>query len=147
MFNHLAKIPQVRSSYPPNELWNSRWRSRERFRVSMKVPSAPAQDRSIHTSLTITGPMTARAKARFEGTVQGVSFRAYTRRYAISAGVCGWVRNLPDGSVEAVLEGDREAVEGVIHRLCTEHPMAVVQRCDIQWEPPTGEFDSFSIRR
>ncbi len=90
--------------------------------------------------------MLVRAKARFEGTVQGVSFRAYTRRYAISAGVCGWVRNLPDGSVEAVLEGDQDAIEGVIHRLCTEHPLAVVKKCDVRWEKPTGEFDSFSIR-
>ncbi|NLT38333.1 MAG: acylphosphatase [Methanomassiliicoccus sp.] len=92
------------------------------------------------------GAMPVRAKARFEGTVQGVSFRAYTRRYAISAGVCGWVRNLPDGSVEAVLEGDQDAIEGVIHRLCTEHPLAVVKKCDVRWEKPTGEFDSFSIR-
>lgn len=76
-----------------------------------------------------------------------MSFRAYTRRYAISAGVSGWVRNLPDGSVEAVLEGDREAIEHVIHRLCTEHPMAVVKKCNVQWETPTGEFDSFSIRQ
>jgi acylphosphatase len=51
------------------------------------------------------------------------------------------------GSVEAVLEGDREAIEHVIHRLCTEHPMAVVKKCNVQWETPTGEFDSFSIRQ
>lgn len=101
----------------------------------------------IHTTPTIIGAMSARAKARFEGTVQGVSFRAYTRRYAISAGVCGWVRNLPDGSVEAVLEGEREAIERVIRRLCTEHPIAVVKKCYVQWENPTGEFDSFSIRQ
>ncbi len=95
----------------------------------------------------LPGSMTARARVRFEGKVQGVSFRAYTRRYAIAAEVCGWVQNLPDGSVEAVFEGERENIEKVVHRLRTEHPWAEVQRCDVQWEAPTGGFDSFAILR
>jgi acylphosphatase len=91
--------------------------------------------------------MMERAEVTFFGTVQGVSFRAYTRRYAIAAGVHGWVRNRPDGSVEAVLEGERKDIEGVIHRLCAEYPVAEVERFEVQWSPSTGEFDSFAIRR
>jgi acylphosphatase len=90
--------------------------------------------------------MMARAEVKFIGKVQGVSFRAYTRRYAISAGVCGWVENLPDGSVRAVFEGERKDIERVVHRLCTEHPVAEVERFDVQWGEPTGEYDSFSIK-
>lgn len=91
--------------------------------------------------------MRERAEVRFFGKVQGVSFRAYTRRYAIVAGVNGWVQNLPDGSVAAVFEGERSDIEHVIHRLCSEHPLAEVDRFDAQWSPPTGEFDSFFIRK
>ena len=91
--------------------------------------------------------MNARAEVRFFGEVQGVSFRAYTRRYAIAAGVHGWVMNLPDGSVQAVLEGEKEDIEHVIHRLCKEHPVAHVERFEVNWTEPTGEFDSFGIRQ
>jgi len=90
--------------------------------------------------------MIARAEVRFYGKVQGVSFRAYARRYAIAAGVHGWVRNLPDGSVEAVFEGERPDIERVVHRLCSEHPVAEVERFVVDWSPGTGDFDSFSIR-
>ena len=91
--------------------------------------------------------MGTRAEVRFIGEVQGVSFRAYTRRYAITAGVRGWVQNLSDGSVQAVFEGERKDIEQVVHRLCTEHPVARVDRLEVKWTEPSGEFDSFSIRR
>jgi acylphosphatase len=89
--------------------------------------------------------MLERAEVIFMGKVQKVSFRAYTRRYAITAGVHGWVRNLPDGTVQAVFEGERSEIEGVIHRLCVEHPVAEVKRFEIKWSPSTGEYDSFAI--
>ena len=57
------------------------------------------------------------------------------------------MRNEDDGSVSAVFEGDREDIEKVVHRLCTEHPIAKVERFEIRWAEPVGEFDSFSIRR
>ena len=91
--------------------------------------------------------MVARAEARFFGKVQGVSFRAFTRRYAINQGVHGWVRNLPDGSVEALFEGEKKDIEHVIHRLCKEHPVAEVERFEVRWSETTGEFDSFAILR
>ncbi len=54
------------------------------------------------------------ARLLISGRVQGVAFRAYTEREAGSLGVKGWVRNLPDGRVEAHLEGDPSAVEKMI---------------------------------
>lgn len=91
--------------------------------------------------------MKVRAEARFIGVVQGVSFRAYTVRFASLRGVGGWVRNLYDGSVGAVFEGEREDIEEVIRLLREEHPAARVDEVELRWGPFTGEYDSFSIRR
>ena len=60
--------------------------------------------------------MTAR-RAVVQGRVQGVGFRYYAVRAARELGVSGWVRNLPDGSVETLVEGDAAAVEGYLDRL------------------------------
>jgi len=87
----------------------------------------------------------ARAHLRIYGWVQGVFFRSSMRRIAKRLGVVGWVRNLPDGSVEAVVEGERERVEEVIKWAHRGPELAVVERVDVEWEEPTGEFDDFSI--
>jgi len=72
------------------------------------------------------------------GRVQGVFFRASTRERAAEAGVAGWVRNCPDGSVEAVLEGPPEAVEAVV-AFCREGPgPARVERVEESDEEPEG---------
>ena len=55
-----------------------------------------------------------RRRVAVQGHVQGVFFRETTRRRALAAGVAGWVRNVPDGSVEAVFEGEREAVDRLV---------------------------------
>ena len=87
-----------------------------------------------------------RAHVRVYGKVQGVFFRARMRDQALEAGVGGWVRNLPDGSVEAVLEGPWEAVMKVV---CWAHrgpPLARVDRIEVEFGEATGEFESFEIR-
>jgi len=72
------------------------------------------------------------------GRVQGVFFRASTQERAAEAGVAGWVRNCPDGSVEAVLEGPPGAVEAVVE-FCREGPgPARVERVDETHEEPEG---------
>lgn len=79
------------------------------------------------------------------GTVQGVSFRAETMRMAERVGVDGWVRNLPDGQVEAVFEGVREAVETAV-AWCRNGPTAaMVVRLTVAEEPPEG-VRGFEIR-
>lgn len=86
-----------------------------------------------------------RAHVFVSGLVQGVFFRAFTARRASDAGVAGWVRNVPDGRVEAVLEGTRDSVEDVL-RWCREGPPhARVSDVDVTWESPRGESD-FSVR-
>lgn len=88
-----------------------------------------------------------RAHLIVKGLVQGVFFRANMTRKARSEGVKGWVRNLPDGmTVEAVLEGPRDAVERVICWALRGPPAARVDSLQVEFLPYTGEFDDFTIR-
>ena len=79
------------------------------------------------------------ARLVFEGTVQGVSFRANTQRIAREMGLVGWVRNLPDGTVEAEVEGRKEDVEELIARLRREVRGARVKKVRVEWRE--GERD------
>ncbi|MDD5447979.1 MAG: acylphosphatase [Actinomycetota bacterium] len=86
-----------------------------------------------------------RARVLISGKVQGVFFRFETRDVAQSLGLGGWVRNLPDGSVEAVFEGEGKAVERAIE-WCRRGPsLAQVKDVQVNWEKPEGETD-FVIR-
>ncbi|MBI5683129.1 MAG: acylphosphatase [Deltaproteobacteria bacterium] len=88
-----------------------------------------------------------RAHLIIEGIVQGVFFRANTKDTAFSHNVNGWVRNTRDGKVEAMLEGDEEAVKKVI-KWCRQGPSgAMVDSVDIKWLDYTGEFTGFNITR
>lgn len=79
------------------------------------------------------------------GLVQGVFFRETVRRHAVAAGVAGWVRNTREGTVEAVLEGDRAAVDALL-ALCQEGPRgARVDRVDVLDESPEGVV-GFAVR-
>ncbi len=80
------------------------------------------------------------------GRVQGVFYRSNTRRKALELGLTGWVRNLPDGRVEAVVEGEEEQVEKLIQWCRRGPPLAVVTGLEVAREPPTGEFKTFGIR-
>ena len=86
-----------------------------------------------------------RAHVFVSGTVQGVYYRANTRDTARERGVDGWVRNLEDGRVEAVFEGDDPDVEAMIEWCHTGSPQAVVDDVDVEYEPPEGE-SGFEIR-
>ncbi|MFZ7125400.1 MAG: acylphosphatase [Desulfobacterales bacterium] len=87
----------------------------------------------------------ARAHVWIRGRVQGVAFRWETQRVAEVHGLTGWVRNLPDGRVEAVFEGDRKEVEAVIHWCRQGPPIACVENIRTEWEAVTGEFTGFVI--
>jgi acylphosphatase len=81
-----------------------------------------------------------------KGRVQGVFFRAETRREAIQLGVKGWVRNRWGGEVEAVFEGEEEAVKRMIAWCHKGPPAALVEEVEEGWEKFRGEFDTFSVR-
>lgn len=86
-----------------------------------------------------------RAHVVFEGLVQGVFFRANTQRCALSHGLTGWVRNLRDGTVEAVFEGEEAAVEAAVEWCATGQPHARVDRKKVEMSEATGEFEAFSV--
>ena len=91
--------------------------------------------------------MNARAEATFQGKVQGVWFRANTKEFADRHGITGTVKNLEDGTVEAVFEGDKNSIESVIYKCQNSQPMAKVTGSKIIWKDYEGEFGDFSILR
>jgi acylphosphatase len=85
-----------------------------------------------------------RRRVVVHGFVQGVFFRDSVRRYALTAGVAGWVRNNRDGTVEAVFEGEDAAVERLVG-FCRDGPRgALVDRVEVEIEEPEG-LRGFSI--
>jgi acylphosphatase len=89
----------------------------------------------------------ARVHLLVSGLVQGVAFRQYTVDEARQLGLAGWVRNLPDGRVEAEAEGERAALEGLV-RFCRRGPPAArVDAVDVEWGPHRGDLGPFSTRR
>lgn len=88
----------------------------------------------------------ARVHLFISGRVQGVFYRSFTEEVALSFGLNGWVRNMPDGRVEAVFEGDKASIEQAV-RACRQGPPASrVDDIDAKWEEYLGEFEAFSVR-
>jgi acylphosphatase len=86
-----------------------------------------------------------RRRVIVHGRVQGVGFRYSVARAAQSRGVTGWVSNRPNGSVEALFEGEPEAVDSLV-RFCREGPRgAVVDQVDVADEEPEG-LSRFAVR-
>jgi acylphosphatase len=90
--------------------------------------------------------MKARALVKFRGRVQGVFFRANTDDFAQKLGVFGWVKNLPDGSVGALFEGEKEKIIELIECCKTKQPHAQVTGVEVIWEKYKEEFQKFEIR-
>lgn len=87
----------------------------------------------------------ARAHVIIKGRVQGVFFRAEARRKAEELGLTGWVRNNPDGAVEAVAEGDTDMVEKFVNWCHEGPPRARVAAVEVSRSGATGEFTHFTI--
>lgn len=105
----------------------------------MRVPCLPAGRGSYH------GNMQKRLVCIVHGAVQGVSFRDFTRATAQEHGLLGFVRNLSNGTVEVVAEGEEAALHELLRELREKHPFARVERIDAGWGEPTGEFPDFRI--
>ena len=88
----------------------------------------------------------ARAHVWIRGRVQGVFFRATTAHLARERQLAGWVRNLPDGRVEAVFEGPAEAVRALVDWCHQGPPGARVEGVEVHWETPRGEPPAFRVR-
>jgi acylphosphatase len=85
--------------------------------------------------------MSTAVRVRIKGIVHGVSFRSSMAQMATGLGVRGWVRNLPDGSVEAFLEGDDRGVKRVLEWARTGPPRARVDKIDVEAATPRNHRD------
>lgn len=87
-----------------------------------------------------------RMNAVVKGYVQGVGYRFFAIRKAKEYNITGWVKNLDDGSVQVVAEGERSIIEEFIKDLKIGPHSASVSDIDIRWEKYTGEFKDFEVR-
>jgi acylphosphatase len=86
------------------------------------------------------------ARLFISGFVQGVGFRRFIHKQAMELNLGGWVRNLPDGRVEVLLQGERQEVEMLIEA-CGKGPfLAEIDEVDIQWEETMQEYADFTVR-
>lgn len=90
--------------------------------------------------------MKKKAHVYVSGRVQGVFFRATTRKQARKRGVTGWVKNLRDGRVEAVFEGDEQKVKEMLDFCHEGSSSARVQDVEVDWKEYRDEFSDFEIR-
>ena len=90
--------------------------------------------------------MKVRATIHVEGRVQGVFYRAHTKEQGRKLGLKGYVKNLRNGRVEVVVEGERQKIETLIEWLKIGPSLARVSDVTIEWMPYTGEFKNFSIK-
>ncbi|MHA1869082.1 MAG: acylphosphatase [Candidatus Heimdallarchaeaceae archaeon] len=90
--------------------------------------------------------MKKRIEVKVTGIVQGVCFRAYTRDFAKRIGVNGYVRNLVDGSVEIVAEGEEEKLWELIKFAKRGPPSARVYNIDVKWTENLNQFNNFTIK-
>lgn len=86
-----------------------------------------------------------KVNARIHGIVQRVGFRNFVRKNAQKLGVTGWVKNNFDGTVEALFEGDDNAVSEIIEKCKQGSLLSIVDRVEVREEEPKKEFDEFHI--
>lgn len=87
----------------------------------------------------------ARARILVAGIVQGVAYRQSAAWEAERLGLAGWVRNLPDGRVEALAEGPRDRVESLVAWCWRGPPSARVSQVEVAWGPAVGDLQGFRI--
>ena len=90
--------------------------------------------------------MDAKFHVLISGRVQGVFFRLSTKQKAEQLGLKGWVRNKPDGNVEAIFEGPEEIINEVIEWCHRGPPLSKVTNVEIKKQKTTNAFEDFSIR-
>jgi acylphosphatase len=88
----------------------------------------------------------SRAHIRVRGRVQGVGFRAFVAQSGMLMGLTGWVRNMAYDQVETIAEGERAIVEKFVEVVRTGPRASRIDDCQVDWETPLGEFNSFEVR-
>ncbi len=111
-------------------------RRRDFLGVALALAGRPALARSC----------TVRMRLFISGTVQGVSYRASTQEQARKRGIVGWVRNLQDGRVEALVQGTRDLVEELIRWCHTGPPAAKVEKVAVTSEEVGDDLKGFEVR-
>ena len=96
----------------------------------------------------MTGPAASRRRlvAVVHGFVQGVGYRWFVEREAERLGLAGWVANRSDGSVQVVVEGPDEGLDGLVAVLREGPPAALVSHVEVRAEPARGNLSGFTIR-
>lgn len=84
--------------------------------------------------------------AIYHGRVQGVGFRATVHKIAQKYPVTGWVRNLPDGTVELTVEGEAAMLEAFLKSIRSSHLMLFIRKTDVNWQDASGEWKDFGIK-
>jgi acylphosphatase len=88
----------------------------------------------------------ANLRATVYGRVQGVFFRDFTRKRGVELGITGFVRNIPEGGVEVVAEGEKQKLSSLIDSLKKGPPGSIVKRVEIMWTEYRGKYSTFEIR-
>jgi acylphosphatase len=112
------------------------------FKTNDKTTQPCSRERSVK----VTSPAKARAHVFISGGVQGVFFRSETRLEAKKRSVSGWIRNLPDGRVEAIFEGEEAHVKELVEFCRRGPPGARVTGTNVEWETYTGKLSDFEVR-
>ena len=89
--------------------------------------------------------MESRAHITISGNVQGVGFRFFTSKQAQSLNLVGTVKNMPNGSVDILVEGDKSTIQTFIDHVRQGPRLADVNSVDIEWQEPQNEFNRFQI--
>ena len=82
----------------------------------------------------------------YSGRVQGVGFRFTTEKTALSLRIAGWVKNLPDGRVEVVAEGEEATLVLFIEKMKNGPMQPYIRSASVEWHRPKGEFNDFCVR-
>ncbi|RLG29592.1 acylphosphatase [Methanosarcinales archaeon] len=90
--------------------------------------------------------MISRIHLFYSGYVQGVGFRFSVKRIALSLGLKGWVKNLRNGNVEIVAQGEKNSLEDFANQIRESSLKRYIKNVEINWEEASGEFNNFEIR-
>ena len=113
--------------------------------AALPAPTVPVR-MIFRRVMPVIAPGVRRVRVFVHGRVQGVGFRAFTQRHARLLGVGGFVRNLPDGRVEAVVEGPGAKVAELLEKLKRGPRPARVEKVDAKDEPPEGDAKEFEVK-